>query len=93
MSIFISLFFVIATMTVFTWIYNYRFTNSSNGRKMESNIQPDHDESHSKSIFTFIGSHMIYVINTMTNQGKSNVASPNKIELNYRQLVCKIIAF
>ncbi|XP_046454942.1 glutamate receptor 3-like [Daphnia pulex] len=75
MSIFISLFFVIATMTVFTWIYNYRFTNTTNGRKMESNMKSDHDESHSKSIFTFIGSHMIYVINTMTNQGGSEFSS------------------
>ena len=72
MSIFISLIFVIATMTFFTWLYNRRMNvvGISMTGNSDSNNHPNGDVSHRRSILPFMGSHMIYVINTLTNQGK-----------------------
>jgi ionotropic glutamate receptor len=46
-------------------------TGSIDDVDTESNSRP----SIRKSTFTFFGSHMIYIINTMTNQGRSAVLS------------------
>ncbi|XP_046453793.1 ionotropic receptor 93a-like [Daphnia pulex] len=72
MAIFISLFFVIGTMTFLTWFYDRR-TNTvgitATEGDTESNSQSNGDVSIRRSTFSYMGSHMIYVINTMTNQG------------------------
>lgn len=62
-AIFLSLLAVICTMTYFTWLYNRRHTL---GQDNLSNSVP----SIRRSNFTLLGSHMIYVMNTMTNQGE-----------------------
>lgn len=64
-------------MTVFTWIYNRRPTNTV-GTNETGNTELNNVLSVRRSILPFVGSHAIYVINTMTNQGKSNVALPNE---------------
>jgi len=75
MSIFISLIFVIATMTLFTWLYRRMNTVGIDTTKdTESNNHPNY-ASDRRSIFTFMGSHMIYVINTLTNQGKKKTSN------------------
>jgi hypothetical protein len=56
-------------MTFFTWFYNRgRPKNSIEVLSVNTNSQSNGVSSGSN--FTFFGSHMIYVINTMTNQGK-----------------------
>ena len=81
LSIFVSVFAVIGTMTLFTRLYNYLqhtnslMTGSTEDVDSESNNQSNNRPSIRKSTFTFFGSHMIYVINTMTNQGRSAVLS------------------
>ncbi len=77
MLIFISLFVVVGMMTHFTWFYNRQRWNNFGSATVEteSNNQPNSDGhkrsgSIQKSVFNNFSSHMIYVINTMTNQGK-----------------------
>jgi hypothetical protein len=68
-SILLSLPLVVSTMTFFTWFYNRgRPKNSIEVLSVDTNSQSNGVSSGSN--FTFFGSHMIYVINTMTNQGK-----------------------
>jgi hypothetical protein len=79
MSVFISLIFVIGAMTFFTWLYNRRnaYTQSSRttNQTVANNRPSGTDLTGQRSTFSFMGSHMIYVINTMTNQGKRFKAS------------------
>jgi hypothetical protein len=75
MLIFICLFVVVGMMTLFTWFYNRQYRNNLSGTSMEieANNQTDGDMRNywiSKSVFSNFSSHMIYVINIMTNQGK-----------------------
>ncbi|EFX85981.1 hypothetical protein DAPPUDRAFT_98390 [Daphnia pulex] len=74
MSVFISVFFVIATMTVFTWLYSRR-RRPVNTVDTTGNTELKNVLSVQRSILPFIGSHMIYVINTMTNQGGREFSS------------------
>jgi hypothetical protein len=79
MSVFISLIFVIGAMTFFTWLYNRRNTDTQSScttrQTVAINNRPSGDLTGQRSTFSFMGSHMIYVINTMTNQGKILIAS------------------
>lgn len=72
MSIFISVFFVVVTMTFFNWFYNQQ---SNSVARIPS-----------RNILTFFGCHMIYVTNTLTNQGltyntKFSKIFPNKFSI------------
>ncbi|KAK4012523.1 hypothetical protein OUZ56_024762 [Daphnia magna] len=74
--IFISIFVVVSVMTLFTWIYQWNVKHSSSSAifDTESDNQPKENEevskiSHQRSLFTSFGSHVIYVMNIMTNQG------------------------
>jgi hypothetical protein len=80
MSIFISVFFTIATMKFFEWFYNRNFCEKNDVSSIEKsqNNQPnngqveDMNPLHNRQIDKSkgsLGSHIIYVINTMTNQG------------------------
>jgi hypothetical protein len=74
MLIFICVLVVIGMMTFFTGFYNSRYTNPSPdgvNEDSESNPQHQYGGASKRSIFSFFGSHVIYVINTLTNQGKS----------------------
>jgi high-affinity Fe2+/Pb2+ permease len=77
MLIFISLFVLVGMMTLFTWFYNRQRWNNLGSATVETelNNEPNsnrHKRSGSihKSVFNNFSSHMIYVINIMTNQGK-----------------------
>nr|CAH0108320.1 unnamed protein product [Daphnia galeata] len=72
MLIFICVLVVIGMMTFFTGFYNSRYTNPSPdgvNEDSESNPQHQYGGASKRSIFSFFGSHVIYVINTLTNQG------------------------
>ncbi|XP_046454702.1 glutamate receptor ionotropic, kainate glr-3-like isoform X2 [Daphnia pulex] len=74
MSILLSLPLVVGTMTFFTWFYNRgRPKNSIEVLSVDTNSQSNGVSPGSN--FTFFGSHMIYVINTMTNQGGREAVS------------------
>nr|CAH0101189.1 unnamed protein product [Daphnia galeata] len=64
-SIFISLIFVVGTMTFLTWFYNRRWNIVDSESNNQSSLVPLIP----KSNYTLLGSHMIYLINTITNQG------------------------
>ena len=80
MSIFISVFFTIAAMKFFEWFYNHYFyeknvvssiekspnNQPNNGEVEDMNPLQNRQKAYSKGS---LGSHIIYVINTMTNQG------------------------
>lgn len=79
MLIFISLFVFVGMMTHFTWFYNRQRWNNLGSATVETespkNNQPNSDDhirsgSIQKSVYNNFSSHMIYVINIMTNQGK-----------------------
>ncbi|XP_045036265.1 glutamate receptor ionotropic, kainate 3 isoform X2 [Daphnia magna] len=80
--IFISIFVLVSVMTLFTWIHQRNVKNSLSPSTIdtESNNQPKGNEevrniSLQRSLFTSFGSHMIYVMNIMTNQGGREVFS------------------
>ena len=69
--IFISLFFVVGTMTFFTWFYKRNNlvdaivdTESNDGARVNHPV---------RRITDIFSSHMIYVINIMTNQGRDRI--------------------
>jgi ionotropic glutamate receptor len=72
--IFISLFFVVGTMTFFTWLYKRLHWNnlvvaivdaeSNDGARVNNPV---------RGITDIFSSHMIYVINIMTNQGRDRI--------------------
>ena len=79
MSIFISLLFTVVAMKFFEWFYNHYFCEKNDVSSVEKspNNQPNNGEvedhtfqkSQKDNSKGFLGSHIIYVINTMTNQG------------------------
>ena len=80
MSIFISLLFTVAAMKFFEWFYNHHLfkkkdvsslekspnNQPNNGQEEDMNPLQNRQKAKSKGS---LGSHIIYVINTMTNQG------------------------
>lgn len=73
-------------MTLFTWIYQRNAKSTLTPLKIdpEMNNQPKGDDEicivpHERSLFTSFGSHMIYVMNIMTNQGISTFYTCNFI--------------
>ncbi|XP_046454085.1 ionotropic receptor 93a-like isoform X2 [Daphnia pulex] len=70
MLIFISLFVFVGMMTLFTWFYNrQRWNNLGSATAIQ------------KSVFNYFSSHMIYVINIMTNQGCQEAFSRTSFRL------------
>jgi len=81
MSIFISLLFTVAAMKFFEWFYNHHLfkkkdvssvekspnNQPNNGQEEDMNPLQNRQKAKSKGS---LGSHIIYVINTMTNQGR-----------------------
>nr|CAH0101184.1 unnamed protein product [Daphnia galeata] len=86
MSIFISLLFTVAAMKFFEWFYNHHLfkknevssiekspnNQPNNGQEEDMNPLQNRQKAKSKGS---LGSHIIYVINTMTNQGGREVNS------------------
>ena len=80
MSIFISLLFTVAAMKFFEWFYNRNFCEKNDVSSVEKspNNQPNNGQeedmnplqNRQKKSKGSLGSHIIYVINTMTNQGR-----------------------
>ncbi len=80
MSIFISLLFTVAAMKFFEWFYNHHLfkkkdvssveksPNNQPNNGQEEDMDPLQNRQKAKSKGS-LGSHIIYVINTMTNQG------------------------
>ncbi|XP_046657326.1 glutamate receptor ionotropic, kainate glr-3-like isoform X4 [Daphnia pulicaria] len=88
MLIFISLFVLVDMMTLFTWFYNRQRWNNLGSATVETelNNEPNsnrHKRSGSihKSVFNNFSSHMIYVINIMTNQGCQEAFSRTSFRL------------
>ena len=94
MSIFISVFFVIAAMKFFEWSYNHYFSkkndvssvekspnNQPNNGQVEDNTVQKNQKDYSKGS---LGSHIIYVVNIMTNQGIIHNRLPAGISTNLK---------
>jgi hypothetical protein len=80
MSIFISVFFTIAAMKFFEWFYNRFFCEKNDVSSIEKspNNQPNNGQVEDMNPLQksqidkskgSLSSHVIYVINTLTNQG------------------------
>ena len=80
MSIFISVFFTIAAMKFFEWFYNRYFCEKNDVSSVEKspNNQPNNGQVEDMNPLQksqidkskgSLSSHVIYVINTLTNQG------------------------
>lgn len=76
MLIFISIIVVVAMMTLFAMVYRHYPWNTC--QVSDNKIMPEIDQgngtrySDSRNfLFNYVGSHMIYVVNIMTNQGKA----------------------
>lgn len=76
MLIFISIIVVVAMMTLFAMVYRHYPWNTCQvpDNKMMPEIDQGNGTRYSDSrnfLFNYVGSHMIYVVNIMTNQGKA----------------------
>ena len=80
MSIFISLFFTVVAMKFFEWFYNRYFCEKNDVSSVEKspNNQPNNGQVEDMNPLQksqidkskgSLSSHVIYVINTLTNQG------------------------
>ncbi len=75
MSILVSVFVIVSAMKIFGWIYfRYDYLNNVSDTSETTKHNPRDcdvkENSIPNSFLTSTGNHMIYVINTLTNQGK-----------------------